>query len=166
MNNDQSTSASAALQEELKKLQAELAEMTETAKRAMADLQNFKRRTEEERGELQIFANMHLLETIFPALDNFTRAFELIPEDLEEEEWIKGIQNIENNLMNALKNLGLEVIDQTGIPVDPNRHEVLMEGEGPAGEVVQIFEKGYTFKGKTLRPAKVQVGKTKEPSKT
>ncbi|MEK9159494.1 MAG: nucleotide exchange factor GrpE [Patescibacteria group bacterium] len=141
-------------------LQAELAAMTETAKRAMADLQNFKRRTEEERGEIQVYANMRLLEAIFPALDNFARAFEIIPEDLEEEEWVKGIQGIESNLMNALAALGLESIDQIGIPADPNKHEVLMEGEGAAGQVVQIFEKGYAFKGKTIRPAKVQVGRS------
>ncbi len=140
-------------------LQTELAAMTETAKRAMADLQNFKRRTEEERGEIQVYANMRLLEAIFPALDNFARAFEIIPEDLEEEEWVKGIQGIESNLMNALAALGLELIDQVGVPADPNKHDILMEGEGAAGQVVQIFEKGYAFKGKTIRPAKVQVGR-------
>ncbi len=140
-------------------LQADLAAMTETAKRALADLQNYKRRTEEERGEIQVYANMRLLEAIFPALDNFARAFELVPEHLEEEEWVKGISAIEDNLMNALASLGLETIAETAVPVDPNKHEVLMEGEGPAGQVVQIFEKGYAFKGKTIRPAKVMVGK-------
>ncbi len=146
--------------DQLAQLQAELAAMTETAKRAMADLQNYKRRTEEERGEIQVYANMRLLEAIFPALDNFARAFELVPENLEEEEWVKGVQAIEGNLMKALTDLGLELIDQTGVPVDPNKHEVLMEGEGAAGQVIQIFEKGYAFKGKTIRPAKVMVGKT------
>ena len=146
------------LQMELKALQAALAVMTETAKRAMADLQNFKRRTDEERGEIQVFANLRLLEAIFPALDNFTRAFENIPEELAGHEWVKGIQVIEAGLINALKSLGLESIDQIGIPVDPTIHEVLMKGVGPAGQVVQIFEKGYRYNGKTIRPAKVQVG--------
>jgi len=141
-------------------LQADLAAMTETAKRALADLQNYKRRTEEERGEIQIYANMRLLEAIFPALDNFARAFELMPEHLEEEEWVKGIQGIESNLMNALATLGLELIDQVDVPADPNKHDILMEGEGAAGQVVQIFEKGYAFKGKTIRPAKIMVGRS------
>lgn len=145
--------------DQITQLQTDLAAMTETAKRALADLQNYKRRTEEERGEIQVYANMRLLEAIFPALDNFARAFELVPEHLEEEEWVKGISAIEDNLMNALASLGLETIAETAIPVDPNKHEVLMEGEGPAGQVVQIFEKGYAFKGKTIRPAKVMVGK-------
>lgn len=159
MTDEQQTAQQSNQNDELQQLQAELAAMTETAKRALADLQNYKRRTEEERAEIQVFANMKLLQAIFPALDNFTRAFETIPEELKSNEWVKGIQLIEENLMNALKTLGLETIDQTGIPVDPNVHEVLMEGEGAAGQVVQIFEKGYRFSGKTIRPAKVMVGK-------
>jgi molecular chaperone GrpE len=140
-------------------LQADLNAMTETAKRALADLQNFKRRTEEERAELQIYANMKLLQALFPALDNFARAFASVPEELSANEWVKGVQAIESNLLSALTSLGLEVIDQINVPVDPYRHEILMEGEGPAGQVIQVFEKGYAFKGKTVRPAKVQVGK-------
>ncbi len=146
--------------QELEKLRNDLAVMTETAKRAMADLQNYKRRTEEERGEIQVFANLRLLQAIFPALDNFTRAFEAIPENLKNDDWVKGIQVIEAGLLTSLKSLGLESIDQTGVLCDPNIHEVLMEGAGPAGQVVQIFEKGYRYNGKTIRPAKVMVGRS------
>lgn len=144
---------------EIAALQTKLVEMTEAAKRAMADLQNFKRRTEEERADLQIYANLRLLESIFPAIDNLARAFEHIPEDLKENEWIKGIQAVEAGLLSSLEQLGLQAINQTGVPANPNLHEVLMEGDGPAGQVIQIFEKGYSFNGKAIRPAKVQVGK-------
>ena len=140
-------------------LQADLAAMTETAKRALADLQNFKRHAEEERAELQVYANMKLLQALFPALDNFARAFTTIPEELKANEWVKGIEAIEANLLSALTNLGLEIIDPAGLPADPHRHEILMETEGPTGQVVQVFEKGYAFNGKTVRPAKVSVGK-------
>jgi molecular chaperone GrpE len=149
-------------QDEVTHLQQDLAAMTETAKRALADLQNFKRRAEEERGELQVFANMNMLSAIFPALDNFTRAFATIPEDLKDNDWAKGIMAIEANLLKALTNIGLETIDQIGVPADPQKHEVLMETDSApeqAGQVVEIFEKGYAFKGKTVRPAKVSVGK-------
>lgn len=145
---------------QIAQLQEELATMTESAKRAMADLQNFKRRAEEERANIRIHANMNLLESIFPAIDNLARAFEQMPEELQENEWVKGIQEIEKGLLGALDQLGLKAIDQTGVPADPNKHQVLMEGEGPAGEVIQVLEKGYEFNGKTIRPAKVQVGKT------
>lgn len=131
----------------------------EQLKRVMADFQNYKRRTEEERAELQIYANKRLLEAIFPALDNFSRAFAQIPQELEGNEWVKGVEAIESTLVKALESLGLESIDESGIPVNPHEHEVVMEAEGPADEVLQILEKGYRFNGKTIRPAKVQVGK-------
>jgi molecular chaperone GrpE len=146
-------------QDDTTQLQADLAAMTETAKRAMADLQNFKRRTDEERGEIQVFANRKFLEALFPALDNFARAFGSMPEELKSNDWVKGVEAIEANLLKALTDLGLEVIDQIDVPADPHRHEMLMEGEGTPGHVVQIFEKGYAFNGKTIRPAKIMVGK-------
>ena len=146
-------------QEEIDNLQADLAAMTESAKRAMAEFQNYRRRVEEERGELLVFANQQLLQAIFPALDNFTRAFDSVPEELKSNEWVKGVEAIESSLMNSLTSLGLEAIDQIGVPFDPHRHEVLLEGDGESGQVLQIFEKGYAFKGKTIRAAKVMVGK-------
>lgn len=167
-NNSQNDTTNST-QTELERLKKELEEMTATAKRALADLQNFKRRAEEERSELQIFANMNLLSAIFPALDNFTRAFASIPEDIKNNEWAKGVMAIEANLLKALTNMGLEIIDQTGVPVDPQKHEVLMEvapndenEQNLTGKVVEVFEKGYAFKGKTIRPAKVSVGKAGE----
>jgi molecular chaperone GrpE len=141
-------------------LEEELAQTIEAAKRTMADFQNFKRRTEEERAEIRVHANIHLLESIFPAIDNLARAFENIPAELTENEWIKGIQAIEANLLAALQQLGLQAIDKTDVAADPNLHQVLMEAEGPAGQVTQILEKGYTFNGKTIRAAKVTVGKS------
>ncbi|MBI4127288.1 nucleotide exchange factor GrpE [Candidatus Peregrinibacteria bacterium] len=140
-------------------LQAELAVMTETAKRALADLQNYKRRAEEERAEITVFANIRLLQAIFPVIDNLARAFDTVPKELQSNEWLKGVQAIEKSLLTALQNLGLTAVDETGIPADANKHEVIMEVEGPAGQVMQIIEKGYTFNGKTVRAAKVAVGK-------
>jgi molecular chaperone GrpE len=147
---------------ELEALKAELETMTATAQRALADLQNFKRHAETQRAELGIYANIQLLNALFPVIDNFGRAFEHVPEELAEHEFVKGIQGVQSSLMNTLKNLGLEPIDQIGVPMDPNLHEVLMEADGPKNEVMQIFETGYTFKGQTLKPAKVQVGKGNE----
>ncbi|MBT4384463.1 nucleotide exchange factor GrpE [Candidatus Peregrinibacteria bacterium] len=144
---------------ELDQIREELEQMTETAKRALADLQNFKRHSEEQRAELGIFANIQLLNALFPTIDNFSRAFEHVPEEIAEHDFIKSMRTVQESFMQTLKNLGLQPIDQTEIPVDPNMHEVLMEGEGPAGQVIQIFEIGYSFNGKTVRPAKVQVGK-------
>ena len=77
------------LQADFAKLQDELAVMTDAAKRTLADFQNYKRRAEEDRGEIQVFANMRLLQAIFPVIDNLARAFEAVPAELQNNEWLK-----------------------------------------------------------------------------
>lgn len=143
---------------ELETLQVELEKMTDLAKRTAADFANFKRQSSEERNELMAYANLKLLNAIFPAIDNLGRAAANLPEELATNDWATGVLSTEKALMDALASLGLTPIDQTGVPMDPHQHEVLMEGVGPKGEITQVFEKGYSFNGKTIRPAKVQVG--------
>lgn len=140
-------------------LQAELEQMTNLAKRTAADFANFKRQMEEERSELMAYANLKLLNAIFPAIDNLARATQNLPAELQDNDWAKGVLSTEKALMDALTSIGLSPIDQSGVPMNPHEHEVLMEGPGPKGEVTQVFEKGYRFNGKTIRPAKVQVGR-------
>lgn len=136
-----------------------LAAMTETAKRALADLQNFKRRAEEERAGLVLFANMHFLQAIFPVIDNFGRAFQHIPDDLKDNEWVKGVYTVEKQFVETLRSLGLEEINCTvGIPFNPHLHEVVMQAPGEKDAVLECFEKGYSFKDQVIRPAKVKVG--------
>jgi len=147
------------LQLALVEAQQRLEEMTAIAKRATADLQNFKRRNEEERGSLILFANTHFLQGIFPVIDNLQRAFQHIPEEVQANEWVKGIFAIEKQFMDTLKNLGLEEIPTlVGSPFNPNFHEVVLQGPGQKDAILECFEKGYTFKGQTIRPARVKVG--------
>ncbi len=146
-------------QNEADVLREELQQMTGIAKRTMADFQNFKRRTEEEREQLMAFANKELLNVIFPAVDNLERALQSMPEELDGSEWAKGLKSTQESFLQGLQAAGLEIIDQTGIPANPNEHDVLMEDDGPKGEILEVFERGYRLKGKTIRPAKVKVGR-------
>ena len=137
----------------------ELAKMTDTATRAAADLQNFRRRAEEERGSLALYANLQFLQGIFPVIDNFQRAFEHIPEDLADNEWVKGVYGIEKQFMDTLASLGLlEIPAKPGSPFDPNIHEALMQAPGKKDTVLECLERGYQFKDQVVRPAKVKVG--------
>ncbi len=137
----------------------ELAEMTETAKRVAADLQNFRRRTEEERANLSLYANLQFLQGIFPIIDNLQLAFQHIPEDLTENEWVKGVYAIEKQFMATLASLGLnEIPCEPGTPFDPNIHEALMQAPGEKDTILECLEKGYQFKDQVVRPAKVKVG--------
>ena len=137
----------------------ELAEMTKTAKRAAADLQNFRRRAEEERVNLSLYANLQFLQGIFPVIDNLQLAFQHIPEDLTENEWVKGVYAIEKQFMATLASLGLnEIPCEPGTPFDPNIHEALMQAPGEKDTILECLEKGYQFKDQVVRPAKVKVG--------
>lgn len=143
---------------QIQALQIQLDAMTETAKRALADLQNFKRRTEEEKKSLALFANMEIVLQLLPVIDNFRRAFAHVPEELRGNEWIDGIYRIEKQFTDALKNIGIMEIPSVGNLVNPLHHEVVMQGPGEKDIVIAEFERGYMFQNKVLRPAKVQVG--------
>lgn len=137
----------------------ELQAMKETAQRAIADLQNYKRRAEEEKVSLVGIGQVAILTELLPVVDNFNRAFQHIPEDLTENEWVKGVSQIEKQFLTIIKNIGLEEVPTIGQEASPHLHEVLGQTEGQKDIITQELEKGYTFKGKLLRPSKVLVGK-------
>ncbi|OIP80405.1 nucleotide exchange factor GrpE [Candidatus Peregrinibacteria bacterium CG2_30_44_17] len=143
---------------ELEQLKKEHSALTETAKRAVADLQNFKRRVDEERSELRIFANAELITALFPIIDNLKRAEGNLPEELTDNEWVKGIQSIEKQLVDTLTSLGLEETGEVGEKFDPQLHEAVMQDTGTKDEITEVFEKGFSFKGRSIKPAKVKVG--------
>jgi molecular chaperone GrpE len=143
---------------EVEQLQEELAKMKETALRALADLQNYKKKAEEERFSLISMGQVNLMTELLPVLDNFTRAFAHIPDDLSQNEWVSGVSQIEKQLISIIKNIGLEEIPTVGQVANPNLHEIITTAPGEKDMIIQEIEKGYTFKGKVLRASKVIVG--------
>ncbi len=147
-----------ALRQEIDELKKQMIAFKEAASRAQAELQNAKLRMEREAVDLRKFASEMTLLRLLPTIDNFQRAFKHLPADLSSHEWVKGMQATEQELMRQLNDLGLKKMDAVGQVVDGHRHEVLMEGEGEKGKVIEVFEDGYELHGKVLRPAKVKVG--------
>ncbi len=143
----------------VQELEKKVKDLTELAARAQAELQNAKIRMEKEAMEMRLFASEALLRKLLPTIDNFQRAFAHLPEDLKNHEWVKGVSAIEQDLMKQLSASGLMKIEALGQSVDPHQHEVLLEGEGEAGKVLEVLEDGYELHGKVLRPAKVKVGR-------
>lgn len=154
MSDDQSTLA----QDGDDAQQDELARLKDMAARAQADLQNAKARMEKEAQEIRAFAMSGLIEKLLPTIDNFQRAFDHLPEDLKDNDWVKGLQATEQQLMADLSAVGLQKIEALGQPVDSARHEVLQATEGEKDTVVQVLENGYELNGRVIRPAKVVVG--------
>lgn len=135
----------------------ELQDMTNVAKRAMADLANFKRQAAEERTQLMAMGKITVLTELLPVIDNLSRAFAHVPEDIQNNDWVKGIQNVKTQFEGLLSASGLEEIPTTG-PINPNLHEVVTTAPGETDQIVETLEKGYTFNGKVMRAAKVVAG--------
>lgn len=150
---DQSAKAD---QNEVEALKKDLDEMTELAKRAMADMQNLKRRQEEERKLLISMATIDLVRQILPVLDNLDRAKEHVPD--KDSEWFKGIEMSINQLHQIFENIGLKSFETVGQAFNPDLHEALAQGPGEKDIIIEELEKGYMLGERVIRHAKVKVG--------
>jgi molecular chaperone GrpE len=129
--------------------------------RLRADFENYKKRIERDNSEMQARNQMELLRKLLPFLDNMERAFENIPKELIGS-CAEGLALSIRDLENGLKSLGLEEVATTGTQFDPSFHESLgFEDDSEKGdnEILKVCERGYMFKGKLLRPAKVFINR-------
>ena len=130
--------------------------------RSRAELLNYKKEELERIGELIKYADTGLILKILPILDNFEIAEKKLPENLKNDENVKGLLLIKNQIQDFLKNQGVEEIKTIGEKFDPNFMEVVEEVEGKnvdSGIAIEEIQKGYKIHGRLLRPAKVRVAK-------
>jgi molecular chaperone GrpE len=146
------------LAEEKEKAQSYLASW----QRAAADYQNYKRRVEQERGEMARLANAALIINLLPLMDDLERALENVDSHLAGLTWLDGIRLIYRKFQALLEMSGVEEIAAEGQSFDPTVHEAVMFGEGEDGRVIDVVQKGYTLGGRVLRPAMVVVGKKEQ----
>lgn len=166
-----STEATENLAEELEALRARVAELEKQVEqehaqylRAMADFQNFRRRHEEQRGEVQQFANREMILALLPIVDNFERALAAADKNQSYEALVGGVALILRQLQEFLNKHGVEPIDAIGKEFDPNLHEAVMrveDSEHPENTVVDELQKGYTMHSRVLRPSMVKVARSK-----
>ncbi|HSL93560.1 MAG TPA: nucleotide exchange factor GrpE [Bacillota bacterium] len=141
-------------------LKAAVAEKEDTERRLLrlqADMDNLRKRTAREKDEWWQLATADLLKQLLPVLDNFERALGTAP--AEGDEWAQGIIMVARQMQSTLEALGLEEVCNEGC-FDPNCHEALMPDADPDKQenmVTAVFEKGYRYKGRLLRPSKVRV---------
>ncbi len=159
--------------EDIETLQQALAEEKEKAEkylanwqRSQADFDNYKKRSEQEIGEVIEFAISALISNLLPVMDDLERAFASVPAELDESNWTEGIKLIYNKFKATLEAQGLTEIKTGGEPFDPRLHEAVMQQEGEEGMVIEETQKGYKFKGKVIRPSLVIVGKGEEKGRT
>lgn len=128
--------------------------------RLLADYDNFKRRAQKDREIASKFRSQSLLTDLLPVLDNFERALAVEAKNGDAASIMKGVEMVQKSLLEAVKREGLEEIPAVGEPFDPNFHQAVMQEkdeQAEPGTVLQELQKGYTLKGRVLRPAMVKV---------
>mgnify|MGYP000710493497 CR=1 FL=1 len=142
-------------------LSAKVTELENDVKRIQADFINYRRRSEDERTEIIDIAKTAVMTSLLPVLDNFKRAAEHLPKELESNQWAKGIEGIEKQFEKAMEELGVKKFESLGQKFDPHRHEAVGEVESDQGEdtVVEELQPGYELNGRILRPAIVKVAR-------
>ena len=155
--------------EDIRTLKQALAEEKEKAEgylanwqRVQADFINYKRRSEQEKGEISQFANLALILNLLSVLDDFERALAAVPANQAELNWLEGIRLIERKLQTSLETQGLSFIQAVGEPFDPRFHEAIREDKGREGIVIKEVHKGYKLHDRIIRPSQVVVGNGEE----
>jgi molecular chaperone GrpE len=154
---------------QLAEAQATIDDLRDKMLRAAAENENFKKRVERERLASMKYAGETIFKEMLPVVDNLERAMDQgIIEDADAEQnlagLLEGIQLTLKSLVSTLEKFEVKPIDSVGKPFDPKHQEALTMGESdtiPANHVITEFEKGYYYKDRLLRAAKVIVSSGK-----
>ncbi len=152
--------------EELEKKITVLEEKTAKDKddyiRLMAEFDNYRRRTSQEKLELVSMASTDTIKGMLPVLDDCERALQVLKDSNDSDAAKEGTELIYNKLMSYLKSKGLAVIEAKDQPFDTDLHEAVaqfpVQEEEQKGKVFDVVQTGYTLNGKVIRFAKVVVG--------
>lgn len=151
---------------ELAKLTADLEELRQTLLRRQADFDNYRKRIEKERFEDAKRATARVVEGLIPVIDGFEHAL-AAHREAEYENYRKGFELIYKQLLDHLAKLGVERLDPVGKPFDPHLHQAVDRAETKDhddGTILQVFQPGYVFHGRVLRPAMVRVAVHPKPA--
>ncbi len=135
-------------------------ELTDRLLRTVAEFDNYRKRTEKEKEARFDLGMKSMIERILPIVDNFERGLSLLSEEELEAPFASGMNMVYKQLAKTLEELDVKVIPAVGEQFDPNFHEAVMHmdsDEYGENEIVQEFQKGYTYKGMIIRYSMVQV---------
>jgi len=148
------------------KLVADMEELRQTLLRRQADFENYRKRIEKERAEDSRRTTARVVEALIPIIDGFEHAL-AAHREAEYENYRKGFELIYKQLLDNITKLGVERVDPTGKPFDPHLHQAMDRTEtsdGEDGTILQVFQPGYVFHGRVLRPAMVRVAVNPSPA--
>ncbi len=155
--------------ERIANLEAQLAEVQQherdTLLRAKADMENLRRRTEQDVEKAHKFALEKFVNELLPVLDSLDRALEVADkENSDMAAMIEGIELTRKSMLDVVRKFGVEVVGDTSVPFNPDVHQAIAMVESEEVEpnhVLMVMQKGYTLNGRTIRAAMVSVAKAK-----
>jgi molecular chaperone GrpE len=152
----------------IEKLNAENAELKDRALRALADVENMRRRAEREAADARTYAVTGFARDLLTVVDNFARALENLPAETRAavegplKAFIEGVELTGRELQAVLGRHGVKKLEPQGERFDPNFHQAMFEAPDealPAGTVTQVVQSGWKIGERVLRPALVGVSK-------
>jgi len=137
----------------------QVAQLTEALQRERADAANLRRRHDEQIAGLRSSVKAQVVKDLLPIIDNFERALKHVPNDLEGNDYIKGVQGVVKQFEKTLTDLGVERITTVGEQFDPHLHEAVSLEEGDSGQeiVSEELQAGYKIGDDVIRHAMVRV---------
>ncbi|WP_201405053.1 nucleotide exchange factor GrpE [Enterobacter kobei] len=155
--------------EKIANLEAQLVEAQnrerESVLRIKAEMENLRRRTEQDVEKAHKFALEKFVNELLPVIDSLDRALEVADKaNPDNAAMIEGIELTLKSMLDVVRKFGVEVIADTNVPLDPNVHQAIAMVESEeieAGKVLGVMQKGYTLNGRTIRAAMVTVAKAK-----
>lgn len=142
-------------------LKAQLADKDDQLLRAQAEIVNMQNRNKKEQAALLKYDGQALAKDVLPVLDNLERALATEADDEAAQQLKKGVEMVYGHLQDALKKHGVTEVAAAGEKFDPNVHQAVqtvpVDDDHPADTVVQVLQRGYLLKDRTLRPAMVVV---------
>lgn len=135
-------------------------ELTDRMVRTMAEFDNFRKRSDKEKGQMFDFGSKSVIEKLLPVVDNFERGLGAVSEEEKDSAFVKGIEMIYKQLISVLEEIGVKPINAVGKEFDPNLHNAVMHGEDETLEaniVSDEFQKGYMYRDMVVRHSMVKV---------
>ena len=136
-----------------------LKQLEDKVLRLQAEFDNHRKRSEKQHAELASISKAAIVADLLPVVEQFEMALQ---HEKADSEFRKGVEMIYKNLLATLKTAGLEEMHAEGKQFDPYLHEAIKTEDGEDGKILAVVQKGYMFKGKILRHAKVIVGRKPE----
>lgn len=140
-------------------LEQQIAILTEALQRERADAENLRRRHDEQMAGLRTSVKAQVIKDLLPIIDNFERALKHVPEDLQDNAYIKGVEGVVRQFEKTLSDIGVTRIAGAGAPFDPHLHEAVSMEDGNGGEEVvsEELQAGYQLGDTVIRHAMVRV---------